>query len=204
MTLGRTFHRQLHAGEPEDFGRIALGFGRPPARARRVASIGHARSREPLGQVVVRQADRRRSGCDLRLTPANPGPFRRRERGDRHDPDPGCPRRRAAECLDQTDRIAGGASVVPEHRRPQRPARGIQADQAVLLPCDGKRSYLVGQAGLGEGAAECLPPDVGMSFACSAGSGHGVFGAAGRDDLARCPSRPRRPWSTGSSSRRRR
>ncbi len=95
------------------------------------------------------------------------------------------PGRGAAQFVDQGRGGAAGARIVPQDRRPDQHAAGVEADQAVLLRADADRPDALQQSA-GRGVAEGVQPELRIGLA---GAGvrvlrRGVFGLAGTQDGA--------------------
>ena len=74
-----------------------------------------------------------------------------------------------------------GAGVVPEHRRPQGSAIGIEHHQAMLLRRHADGRDVRGASGRRERVAQCRPPDLGVRLAGTAGARDHVGCRALRD-----------------------
>ena len=83
----------------------------------------------------------------------------RQRQGDRHHAARVRPRGRAAELVEQPGRVGRRLGVVPQLRGPQRCARRVEHDHAVLLPGD-RDGIDPRDAGRCSRHFECLPPRV--------------------------------------------
>lgn len=154
-----------------------------------VPGVGGGDAAEPLGEEVVRQADRcrRRGGGGLVL--AQPLPLGGCHGGDGHRAGPRQPGVGAAERVGEVGGLRRGAGVVPEQCGAQGAAGGVEDDQAVLLsgdrdPGDGGGGHPGFLQSPGDGFSEGGPPLLGVALARPAGSGDGVPGAADREQGA--------------------
>ena len=139
---------------------------------------------------------------DLRLGPPQPGPLRDGERRHRHAARRLGPPRGAALGSTSARRVGRAARVVPQQRRPQRPAVRVEHHEAVLLAADRDRLDLAPPARWPRAPrAERRPPDLGIGLAGAAGTGHLVGRAARSRRSRRRRCRRARPWSPGSTNR---
>ena len=167
-------------GQGEHVGGIALRRRRPPAGPRRVAPVGHPPAAQPLGEVVVGQADGSGGLGGTPLRAPQPRPAGHGDRRDGHAPGalgPGV----GAPGRDERLGIGGGSRVVPEDRRADRPAPRVEGHQAVLLGRDRDGRDVARATGLVEGVAQGGPPRLGVALARSGRSGHLVEGPPAGD-----------------------
>lgn len=90
-----------------------------------------------------------------------------------------------AQLPDEALALRGGADIVPQHRRANRPSGRVQRHKAVLLSADRDGGGPArGRAALLERVGEGPPPLLGIAFARAVAAGDGVRGLAVCDDLA--------------------